>query len=84
MNKEMRAARGTWLNAARDCAAAIARQKGSVTVNDVRQACPPPDFADPRILGAVFLSPQFARIGMKPSDRSACHGRPIGVFTLRH
>jgi hypothetical protein len=76
--------RHAWIARARDCAIAIAREKGSVTVNDVREACPPPEGADPRIMGAVLLAPQFARIGMRPSDRRTCHGRPIGVFTLRH
>ncbi len=73
-----------WLAQARQAAAAIAREKGSVTIDDVRALCPPPDTADPRILGRVFHDERFARIGFRNSARRACHGRPIGIFCLRN
>ena len=75
--------RARWLQEARGCAYVLARQFGTVTINDVRTHCPPPDWADPRILGSVFKTPDFTRIGYRPSKRRSCHGRPIGIFALR-
>ena len=77
------AARGPWISKARDAARRLAAEKGEITVNDVRAVCPPPDDADPRIMGSVFLKREFVRVGFKASSRDACHGRMIGVFRLR-
>ncbi len=75
--------RQLWLMTARNLAEAIAIEKGTVTVNDVREACPPPDDDDPRVMGGVFRDKRFTRIGYRNSRRRACHGRPIGIFALR-
>jgi len=72
-----------WIGQARDVARRIAGEKGQVTIDDVRALCPPPDSADPRIMGAVFAGNRFERIGFIASQRDACHGRTIGVFKLR-
>jgi hypothetical protein len=72
-----------WLSHARDAARRLAAEKGEITVNDVRGVCPPPEGADPRIMGSVFLKREFERVGFRPSSRDACHGRTIGVFRLR-
>ena len=71
-----------WLAEAREHAQRIAREKGRVTIDDVRAVCPPPKFSDPRVMGAVFKQPHFTRIGWRCSTRAKCHGRPIGIFTL--
>jgi hypothetical protein len=75
--------RGDWIARARDVARSIAAEKGQVTIDDVRAVCPPPDGADPRIMGSVFAKSGFERIGFTASKRDACHGRMIGVFKLR-
>jgi hypothetical protein len=77
------AARGDWISRARDAARRLAQAQGEITINDVRALCPPPEGADPRIMGSVFLKRDFERVGFKPSTRDACHGRMIGVFRLR-
>jgi hypothetical protein len=77
------AGRGEWIAQARAQARRIAAEKGQVTINDVRDVCPPPDGADPRIMGSVFVKRDFVRVGFAASGREACHGRPIGVFKLR-
>ncbi len=74
---------GNWVAQARIAARHIAVEKGEVTINDVREVCPPPEDADPRILGAVFQKNEFVRVGFAVSDRRACHGRMIGVFRLK-
>lgn len=76
--------RAIWIKNARAAARRIAAEKGQVTVNDVRAVCPPPEGADPRIMGAVFARNEFARVGFTVSERRTCHGRIIGVFRLRN
>jgi hypothetical protein len=73
----------TWLSVARDAARRLAAEQGNITINDVRAVCPPPDGADPRIMGGVFLTRDFERVGFAASSRDACHGRTIGVFRPR-
>ncbi len=72
-----------WIARARAHARRIAGERGRVTINDVRMVCPPPDDADPRIMGAVFSRAEFTRVGFQVSHRKSCHGRHIGVFALR-
>jgi hypothetical protein len=72
-----------WIARARAHARRIAGERGQVTINDVRLVCPPPDDADPRIMGAVFGRAEFVRVGFAVSYRKSCHGRHIGVFALR-
>ena len=72
-----------WLEQARAHARRIAREQGEVTIDDVRDLCPPPEDCDPRIMGSVFLARDFERFDFRASARKACHGRPIGVFRLR-
>ena len=74
---------GFWLSRAREAARLLAAEKGAITINDVRGVCPPPEGADPRIMGSVFLKRDFERVGFAASSRDACHGRTIGVFKLR-
>jgi hypothetical protein len=73
----------TWLSLARSAARRLAAERGEITINDVRALCPPPEGADPRIMGSVFLKRDFVRVDYRASSRDACHGRPIGVFRLR-
>jgi hypothetical protein len=76
--------RGDWIEAARAAARRIAAERGQVTIDDVRAVCPPPEGADPRIMGSVFArKSEFLRIGFAASGRDACHGRMISVFRLK-
>jgi hypothetical protein len=72
-----------WIARARAAARRIAAEKGEVTINDVRAVCPPPEDADPRIMGAVLSRNEYVRTGFAVSQRRDCHGRMIGVFRLR-
>jgi hypothetical protein len=75
--------RRAWLMQARSAARSIAMKRGSVTIDEVREHCPPPDDADPRVMGAVFKRDEFELIDYIESRRKACHGRHIGIFRLR-
>lgn len=76
-------ARAGWINEARIVAERLARDRGAVTIDDVREACPPPDGVDPRVMGAVMRPPVFEACGFVLSSRAECHRRPIRVFKLR-
>ena len=72
-----------WLTQARAAARRIARENGTVTIDEVREFCPPPEGVDPRVMGAVMQPREFQMVKLVESRRKACHGRHIGVFKLR-
>lgn len=76
-------ARATWIDEARATAIRLAQARGEVTIDDVREACPPPAGVDPRVMGAVMRPPLFEACGFVLSSRAECHRRPIRVFRLR-
>lgn len=76
-------ARGQWLARARAAARNLAAQRGSVTIDEVRAVCPPPDDVDPRVMGAVFKRAEFELVDYIESRRKVCHGRHIGIFRLK-
>jgi len=80
---QLEEARAGWIARARAAARRIAAEKGQVTINDVRAVCPPPEGADPRIMGAVLHKNEFVRVDFMVSERGSCHGRTIGVFRLK-
>ena len=51
-----------------------------VTVDNVRAYCPPPQDIDPRVMGAIFNTPDWEATGYIKSTRKTCHGRPIAQF----
>ena len=73
-------AREDYVEAARAAAYRLLETQASITINDVRDICPPPAGVDPRVMGAVLRAPRFVRVGYVQSDRKTCHSRPIGLF----
>ena len=74
----------SFLAEARAVAKSLVAEKGLVTVNDVRNICPPPDHIDPRVMGAIFrtgLKSEWEMVGYIASARA--HARPIGQFKLK-
>ena len=74
--------RGDWLAEARRVALELGRQRERVCVDDVRRICPPPAGQDPRVMGAIFRSGPWQKVGMSNSQRRTCHNRPISWFSL--
>jgi len=72
-----------WLTEARGIAVSLAQARGEITIDDVRDVLPPPDNADPRIMGAVFKGGDFELVRYVRSMRVTCHRRPVAVFRLK-
>jgi hypothetical protein len=75
--------RAKFLADARYAARMIAQQNGEVTIDDVREVCPPPPEIDGRVMGAVLKHRDFEIVGSCRSTRGTCHHRPIQVFALK-
>jgi len=75
--------RGEYLAGARLTARILASQHEYITIDMVRDHCPPPQSIDGRIMGAVFSSSEWECVGYEPSKRKTCHKRPIGQFKLK-
>ena len=72
-----------FLAKARAVAQLICREKGSCTVNDIRESLgPPPSDCSPTIMGAIFRDPAFECMGYESNSRKTCHARPIARFKL--
>lgn len=75
--------RPDYLTLARDAARKLLSERPSITINDVREVCPPPADIDPRVMGAVFRHADFEATGeFVLSSRTTCHRRPIQRFAL--
>lgn len=75
--------RPDYLAQAREAARRLLRDRDSITINDVREICPPPADIDPRVMGAVFRTSEFEATGeFVLSSRTTCHRRPIQRFRL--
>lgn len=74
----------TWIDRARDVARRLARQRGAITIDDVRDECPPPEGIDPRVMGSVFKPKKdWICVDYRKSWRRENHGRPVGIWRLR-
>lgn len=73
-------ARAEYLAKARLCALRLTRKRDTITVDDVREKCPPPEDIDPRVMGAIFAGAEWEAVGFVNSARRACHRRPVRMF----
>lgn len=77
-------AREGYVAAARKVALRLLETRQTVCIDDVRKVLPPPDNVDPRVMGAVFNSKLFRKVGYRSGsavNRENYHTRPIAVFT---
>lgn len=72
--------RADFLRAARAAADKHLEENETITIDDVREVCPPPAGIDPRVYGAVFNTDDYECVGYRKSTRKECHNRPIGIF----
>lgn len=71
-----------FLSHCRQLAVAVARQQGTVCINDVRSQVTLPPNLHPSVFGAVFKSPQFEVCGITNATHASAHARMIRVYKL--
>lgn len=72
--------RADWLEQARQEARLLAERHNFVTIEMVRERCPPPAGVDPRVMGAVFTRSEWENCGYVIGKRKESHGRPVAQF----
>ena len=73
-----------WLTLARNTAVLICREKGTTTMDEVKERIgEPPDYVHPNAAGAVFKGKQFERVGVVASKRARNNASIISVWRLR-
>lgn len=71
-----------FLQSCRAAAVAIAKARGSVSINEVREAVELPPNLNPSVLGAVFKSKDFKPVGYTEATHKAAHARVVRVYAL--
>jgi hypothetical protein len=67
----------------RAVAAEVCRQHGSVSINDVRERVQIPAHLNPSVLGAVFRTKQFVKVGLVEANHPQAHARVVRVYQLQ-
>ena len=71
-----------FLEHCRSLAMQIAKRNGEVSINDVRQHLQVPVGVNPSVLGAVFRTKQFRKIGHCEASHKEAHARIVRVYAL--
>jgi hypothetical protein len=71
-----------FLNQCRSLAIQIARRQGEVSINDIRKHIQVPAGTHPSVLGAVFKSKKFRKIGLCEASHPEAHARIIRIYAL--
>jgi hypothetical protein len=71
-----------FLERCRALAVEIARQQGTVCINDIRAQLRLPAETHPSVLGAVFRSKKFTAVGFTEATHKAAHARVVRVYQL--
>ena len=66
----------------RSLAVQIARRQGEVSINDIRKLIAVPFGTHPSVLGAVFRTKQFRKIGLCEASHPEAHARIVRVYEL--
>lgn len=71
-----------FLNHCRSLAIQIARREGEVSINDIRKLIQVPAGVHPSVLGAVFRTKQFRKVGLCEASHPEAHARIVRVYSL--
>jgi hypothetical protein len=80
---ELEQRRASYVNKARAFAVDFARRWGVVSINDVRNGCPPPADVPPAALGAVFKQRIWTVVSFTQANHPAAHARIVRVYKLK-
>jgi hypothetical protein len=71
-----------FLERCRALAVLICKQHGQVSINDIRAIIDVPPGVHPSVLGAVFRTKQFVRVGYTEAAHPQAHARVVRVYSL--
>ena len=71
-----------FLNHCRSLAIQIARREGEVSINDIRKHIQVPAGVHPSVLGAVFRTKQFRKVGLCEASHPEAHARIVRIYAL--
>jgi hypothetical protein len=71
-----------FLERCRALAAMVCRERGTVSINDVRQFITVPPGVHPSVLGAVFRDKRFKKVGLTEASHPEAHARIVRVYQL--
>jgi hypothetical protein len=71
-----------FLEHCRSLAVQIAKRQGEVSINDIRKLIAVPFGTHPSVLGAVFRTKQFRKIGLCEASHPEAHARIVRVYEL--
>ena len=70
-----------FLERCRALAVVLCKQQGQVSINDIRQFIEVPPGVHPSVLGAVFRTKQFERVGFTEAAHPQAHARVVRVYS---
>lgn len=71
-----------FLSHCRSVAKRVAMERGSVSINDVRERIELPVNINPSVFGAVFKGREFKPVGYTEARHKSAHARAVRVYAL--
>jgi hypothetical protein len=71
-----------FLERCRALAVLVCKQQGQVSINDIRAFIEVPPGVHPSVLGAVFRTKQFRKVGLTEAVHPQAHARVVRVYSL--
>lgn len=76
--------KANYLALAREVAEKLATFNSWITIDQVREECPPPPtLTSNKVLGAVFNTEKWERVGYEPTKIKTSHGRIVTRWSLK-
>ena len=72
-----------FLERCRALAVLVCKQRGEVSINDIRAIIEVPPGVHPSVLGAVFRTKQFVKVGLIEANHPQAHARVVRVYQLQ-
>ena len=72
-----------FLERCRALAVLVCKQHGQVSIHDIRAFIEVPPGVHPSVLGAVFRTKQFKRVGFTEATHPQAHARVVRVYQLK-
>lgn len=72
-----------WLEDARSAARTLLKNRPYITIEDVLEITPRPQYVHPNTTGQVFLDNDFVAVGWMPSKLRSMNGRQVRRWVLR-